>query len=166
MPRTTKEDVIKLTGEEESTFEPVRTDDTLLFSITNAEVRKSERGFPYVNYEARVLDGEYKGRVVFDIIGVQGSDPDKTKRTLGSLQDRMRALTGKPLVASGTAAELAATVARAIKGTKFAAKVTVDEPADEEAREEWNEKGWTPKNRIKRMLPAASYKATSDKKSW
>jgi len=163
MARATKEEILELTGEEESTFEPIRTDDVLLFSITGAEVRTSEAGNPYVNYEATVLDGEYKNRKVFDIIGVKGTDPEKAVRVKAALQDKMRALTGKALKASGSPREIADTVARAVRGTKFAAKVTVDEPADEEAQAEWDEKGWTAKNRIKRMLPAESYKKSTGK---
>lgn len=162
--RVTKEEVYELTGEEESSFEPIRTDEALLFSITGAEVRTSKAGHPYVNYEATVTDGEYKGRKVFDVMGVHGSDADKTKKVFASLQDKMRALTGKPLVVSGTAQALAETVVRAIKGAKFTAKLSVDEPADTEAQEEWDEKGWTPKNRIKRMLPAESYKQSKERR--
>lgn len=161
MPRTpnvSTAEVLDFTGQEEQADFDLLPQALYLLRVRTAEVLESNKtGHPYVKYEAEVVDdtqgGDYRKRIVFDAIAVQGATPEKTKQLAAIVQQRLVAITGAPLKARGDARSICETIAEAIQSQTFVGKVTIQKPTKQQA----DELGYEAQNKIRKYFPADTW---------
>lgn len=44
--------------------------------VAKADVKESKSGGAYINFGYQVVDGDFKGRIIFDIVNIQHSNPE------------------------------------------------------------------------------------------